>query len=54
MSCRGPVAMAVRGPEVARPIRRVIQIPGLVGPDDATTARAADLALGYLSSPASA
>ena len=54
VGCRGSVAAAVRGPQVARAVGRVIQVPRLIAPDDAAAASAADLALGNLGGPAPA
>jgi hypothetical protein len=52
--CGRPVAAAVRGPQVARAVGRVIQVPGLIAPDDAAAAGTADLTLGNLGGPAPA
>ena len=52
VGCRGSVAAAVRGPQVARAVGGVIQIPRLIAPDDAATASTADPASSNLGGPA--
>jgi hypothetical protein len=52
--CGCSVAATMRGPQVARAVGRVVQVPGLIAPDDAAAAGTADLTLGNLGGPAPA